>query len=313
MLVKELEHPDWVRRLNLFGDAVGDPRTVVGLDADELLALARATTGLDDLGEARLAGLDRDVRAAARVDRRRVAAAPARPRADPRARCCACSRPGCGCRTRGRRRRRSPRSRSTRRCSSSDRRAPARRSCSSCSRSTRSCAHRSRGRRCTRCASMGSRRARALALSECEQEFWADIHPEFMTMHELASDLPCECVHFLDVRLRGPVLVDALRHAELHRLAARAPRDRSAACTGCTAACCRRSSTGARPVTAPVAAEVAGPRVDAARSCSPSIPTRKVIHTHRDPRKFIASLVSILLGVCGSCAATRSTSRRSRR
>ena len=55
---------------------------------------------------------------------------------------------------------------------------------------------------------------RRLELAECEQEFWADIHPEFMTMHELASDLPCECVHFLVVRLRGSVLVDALRHAE---------------------------------------------------------------------------------------------------
>lgn len=35
-----------------------------------------------------------------------------------------------------------------------------------------------------------------LELSEPEQEFWADIQPEFITMHELRSDLPCECVHF---------------------------------------------------------------------------------------------------------------------
>src|SRR5207253_7912673 len=41
-------------------------------------------------------------------------------------------------------------------------------------------------------------------LSECEQELWADIHPEFMTMHELASDLPCECVHFLMYDFAGP-------------------------------------------------------------------------------------------------------------
>jgi hypothetical protein len=41
-------------------------------------------------------------------------------------------------------------------------------------------------------------------LSECEQEFWADIHPQFMTMHELASDLPCECVHFLMYDFAGP-------------------------------------------------------------------------------------------------------------
>jgi len=49
--MKQLEHPDWVRRLNLFGDAVGQPRDIVSLDAAELLAIARATTQLDDLGE----------------------------------------------------------------------------------------------------------------------------------------------------------------------------------------------------------------------------------------------------------------------
>src|SRR5436305_9289836 len=45
---------------------------------------------------------------------------------------------------------------------------------------------------------------RRLALSQCEQEFWSDIHPEFMTMHELASGLPCECVHFLMYDFSGP-------------------------------------------------------------------------------------------------------------
>jgi len=32
------------------------------------------------------------------------------------------------------------------------------------------------------------------AASECEQEIWADIQPEFAAMHELRSDLPVECV-----------------------------------------------------------------------------------------------------------------------
>ncbi len=31
-------------------------------------------------------------------------------------------------------------------------------------------------------------------MSECEQEFWADVQPEFATIHELRSDLPVECV-----------------------------------------------------------------------------------------------------------------------
>jgi hypothetical protein len=32
------------------------------------------------------------------------------------------------------------------------------------------------------------------ALGECEQEFWADVQPEFATIHELRADLPVECV-----------------------------------------------------------------------------------------------------------------------
>ncbi|MBY0401111.1 sulfotransferase, partial [Myxococcota bacterium] len=37
-------------------------------------------------------------------------------------------------------------------------------------------------------------RAARLAMSECEQEFWADVQPEFAAIHELRSDLPVECV-----------------------------------------------------------------------------------------------------------------------
>jgi hypothetical protein len=31
-------------------------------------------------------------------------------------------------------------------------------------------------------------------MAECEQEFWADVQPEFAAIHELRSDLPVECV-----------------------------------------------------------------------------------------------------------------------
>ena len=37
-------------------------------------------------------------------------------------------------------------------------------------------------------------RSGPLVLSECEQEFWADVQPEFQALHELRSDLPVECV-----------------------------------------------------------------------------------------------------------------------
>ncbi len=43
--------PDWVRRINLMGDAVGGrPGDLVALDADELLRAAQASTGLGDFG-----------------------------------------------------------------------------------------------------------------------------------------------------------------------------------------------------------------------------------------------------------------------
>ncbi len=56
-----LVHPDWVRRLNLFGDVVGDPRLLAGLDPDELLATAPRVDGPRRPRRGRVAGLDRDV------------------------------------------------------------------------------------------------------------------------------------------------------------------------------------------------------------------------------------------------------------
>jgi len=44
----ELAHPAWVTRLNLFGDAVGDPRHLITLNPDALLEVAATSTGLSD-------------------------------------------------------------------------------------------------------------------------------------------------------------------------------------------------------------------------------------------------------------------------
>ena len=279
--------------MNLFGETTGDPARMVSLDADEMLAVARDATGLDDLGEADWPGWEETYRRLLdSIDResqlhlvgrvmtrgevlrmlqtwlRLQATWSATPAIAP--------------------------SRSTRRCSSSVRRARARRSCSSCSRSTRRCARRSHGRRCTRCPSPSDPtvdRERRRELSECEQEFWSDVHPEFMTMHELASDLPCECVHFLAYDFAGPhwsMLYDTptftgwqLEHIEpllarvyrLHRRMLQTFQHGSEP---------RRwllKSPGHLQTLAQVFAEY---------------PDAKVIHTHRDPRRFIASLVSLL-------------------
>jgi hypothetical protein len=42
------------------------------------------------------------------------------------------------------------------------------------------------------------------AWSECEQELWADVQPEFAAMHELRSDLPVECVTLTIPSFAGP-------------------------------------------------------------------------------------------------------------
>ena len=60
--MKQLVHPEWVRRLNLFGDVAGDPRSIVELDAEELLAVARAGTGTSDTGERDWPGWDETYR-----------------------------------------------------------------------------------------------------------------------------------------------------------------------------------------------------------------------------------------------------------
>jgi hypothetical protein len=138
-------------------------------------------------------------------------------------------------------------------------------------------------------------RARRLELAECEQEFWADIHPEFMTMHELASDLPCECVHFLAYDFAGPywsMLYDTptftawqLEHLEvlervyrLHRRMLQTFQHGS-------------NHHGTEPrrwlLKSPGHLQTL-PQLFA------EYPDARVIHTHRDPRMFIASLVSLL-------------------
>ncbi|MCW5889528.1 MAG: sulfotransferase [bacterium] len=42
------------------------------------------------------------------------------------------------------------------------------------------------------------------AWSECEQELWTDVQPEFAAMHELRSDLPVECVTLTMPSFAGP-------------------------------------------------------------------------------------------------------------
>ena len=81
---------------------------------------------------------------------------------------------------------------------------------------------------CIRCrAAPPGDRGERLAWSECEQELWADVQPEFAAIHELRSDLPVECVtltipsfcgtHWMMVAQLGGWAPDIERMYDFHR------------------------------------------------------------------------------------------------
>ena len=291
-----LVHPDWVRRLNLFGDVVGDPRLLASLDPTELLATARASTGLDDLGEDDWPGwtdtfrrmvtaIDNESRlhALGRVVTRaeilkvlqtwlrlqRVWATRPAIRDEPIEAPLFVVGP--------------PRTGTTILLEllalDPQLRAPI----------AWEALHPLRDE---------GDAERRRELSECEQELWADIHPEFMTMHELASDLPCECVHFLMYDFAGPYWsmqydtpsftgwqlenLDTLgRVYRLHRRMLQTFQ--------------HDSDSGDRDGAAPRRWLLKSPgHLSTLAALFGEYPDARVIHTHRDPRRFIASLVSLL-------------------
>jgi len=189
-----MERPDWVRRLNLFGPAVGDPRLIVPLDPDELLALARSSTGLEEIGDAlwhetfkrRIRSIDEESNAnlvgrlLCRAETLRVLQTRLRLheawadtpeiQEEPIDRPIFILGP--------------PRTGTTILLEllalDPNLRAPIAWE-----------AHHPLPH------DGATDAAAAMELAEAEQEFWADIQPELMTLHELRSDLPCECIHFM--------------------------------------------------------------------------------------------------------------------
>jgi hypothetical protein len=292
-MAKELVHPDWVRRFNQFGDIVGDPRLLAGLDAGELLATARASTGLDDLGEAEWSGwTDTYERMLTAIDTEAQLTALGRVvtraevlkvlqtwlrlqqewKAQPAIRAEPIDAPlfvvG------------PPRTGTTILLEllalDPQLRAPI-------------------AWEALHPLSAEGSPARRRELSECEQEFWADVHPEFMTMHELASDLPCECVNFLAYDFAGPyysMMYDTPsfvgwqlenlgtldRVYRLHRRMLQTFQFGDGQ-YGDEPRRWLLKSPGHLSTLAALFAEY---------------PDARVIHTHRDPRRFIASLVSLL-------------------
>ena len=189
-----LERPNWVRRLNGFGSAVGDARLIVPLDPEELLASARSSTGLDEVGdeawqdifERRIRAIDSESGAnvigrllcraetirilQTRLRLHRAWAEAPQILEEPIERPIFVMGP--------------PRTGTTILLEllalDPKLRAPVAWE-----------AHHPlpHGEAVDAVSSM--------VLAESEQELWADIQPELMTLHELRSDLPCECIHFM--------------------------------------------------------------------------------------------------------------------
>ncbi len=199
-LAGHLERPDWVRRINLFGIAVGDPARLVSLDADEMLAVAVESVGLSDFGDepgweagyrALCGALDENAQlnVVGRLSARGEIIRNLQNRlrlvhywqANPEALAAEVSTPvfvsG------------PPRTGTTillellaldpnlRGVRGHEAHFPL--------------------------GTLPGTGADPLACSEPEQEFWADIQPEFMTMHELRGDLPVECIHFCQPEFRS--------------------------------------------------------------------------------------------------------------
>ena len=109
----------------------------------------------------------------------------------------------------------------------------------------------------------------ASEVSEPEQEFWADIHPDFQAMHELRSDLPCECVHFVQPEFRSwhwSMMFD------LNDVPGRTTPKRTRRSTASTGSSCRPCSTatGTGPLPAQTPAHSAFFRNSSRRTPTPS-------------------------------------------
>src|ERR687898_915028 len=166
--------PDWVRRMNAMGSAAGGARDLVPLDASAMIDAVRASTGIADPGD--LGDGDWDGRLMTREELMR------------------------GLRTRfllGEQRRRDP--------SVADEAIEAPIVVTGPARSGTTILFEllglDPGLRTPVATDVlhpvparGVDATARFAMTESEQEFWADVQPEFAAIHELGSDLPVECI-----------------------------------------------------------------------------------------------------------------------
>ena len=281
----ELKRPDWVRRLNLFGPAVGDPALVVPLDPDELLSLARRSTGLEDIGDElwlesfrrRVCSIDTDSQAhllgrlLARAEVLRVLQTNLRLRAAWAETPAILDEPieqpvfvvG------------APRTGTTILLEllalDPALRAPI-----------------SWEAQHPLPLGDGDDRELRMSLAEAEHELWADIQPELMTLHELRSDLPCECVHFMALDFAAGYWGMQYDTPGYDAWAAEQP-----ALTARTYAGHRRFLQTLQHGGAPRPWLLKTPgHLATLTHLFAEYPDAIVVHTHRDPLKFVASAAS---------------------
>lgn len=288
-MTRKLEHPQWVRRLNLFGPSVGDPRHLVSLDPDELIALARGTTGLSDFGppeweeayRVQLGSIEREAklhllgRVLTRAEVLRVLQTRLRLHQAWKQRPEILREPieaplfvlG------------PPRSGTSilLELLALDRnlRAPI-------------------GWEAAHPLPLGGPVDADLALrrevAESEQELWADIHPEFLAMHELRHDLPCECVHFMALDFAGGYW--SMQYDNPSFMAWRAARPgidaRLYAFHRRFLQTLQIGQTRRRWLLKSPA------HLTTLSYLFAEYPDARVIHTHRDPLKFVASVANLM-------------------
>ena len=141
---------------------------------------------------------------------------------------------------------------------------------------------------------------RKRALAEAEHELWMDIQPELATLHEMGADLPCECIHFLSMEFGGPYWPMHYDGPDFQAWTAGEPRIAERTYTFHRRFLQTLQSRDGARRTERVGPE-ASPRrwllkspghLTTARALFAEYPDALVVHTHRDPQKFVGSAAS---------------------
>ncbi|MFK7895672.1 MAG: sulfotransferase [Myxococcota bacterium] len=190
-LSEQYPRPDWVRRINAMGDSVGGDAHLIPIEVDELVELAKASTGLSDFGDfdgdwrARLTALVSDMNGPAKLStigrlmsrqeilrclrtrllmQEQLRQHPAILEEEIKAPIIVTGQARSGTTILFELLAEDPNARAVMGWES---------------------AHPVAG---------GEDRDALIAMTECEQEFWCDVQPEYASIHEHRSDIPVECI-----------------------------------------------------------------------------------------------------------------------